>query len=122
MIDMISTCIDCENCVFCSDEDIKKYARSRDCKRFVESRCTTLPGEKYYYFTGNEIGILVYYKHRLSYDKKTKKRVIKKIKRLYNVELKNQPTEDFDRNTFITDLNGAIILNNALKELKHGKK
>ena len=119
---MISNCIDCENCIFCNDEDIKKYARSRDCKRFVESRCTTLPGEKYYYFTGNEIGILVYYKHRLSYDKKTKKRVIKKIKRLYNVDFKIQPTEDFNRNTFITDLNGAIILNNALKELKHGKK
>ena len=118
---MISNCINCENCIFCSDEDIKKYARSRDCKRFVESRCTTLPTEKYYYFTGDEMCLLLHLKH-VPYGNKYKKRTIRKIKRLYNVDLKIQPTEDFERNAFITDLNGAIILNNVLKGLKHGKK
>lgn len=118
---MISNCIDCENCIFCNDEDIKKYARSRNCKRFVKSRCTTLPSEKYYYFTGDEMCLLLHLKC-MQYGDKHKKRTIRKIKRLYNVDLKIQPTEDFERNAFITDLNGAIILDNALKELKHGKK
>ena len=118
---MKSNCIDCENCIFCGDEDIKKYARSRNCERFIESRCTTLPTEKCYYFTGDEMCLLLHLKH-VPYGNKYKKRTIRKIKRLYNVDLKIQPTEDFKRNAFITDLNGAIILNNALKGLKHGKK
>ena len=118
---MKTNCIDCENCIFCNDEDIKKYARSHDCARFVESRCTTLPAEKYYYFTPKELCLLAHLKS-FNYGKSRKKALIKKIKRLYNVVLKNQPTEDFEANTFITDLNGAIILNTALKELKNGKK